>query len=270
MPVVSDEQAIERVGARVLELAEGWSPPDFAAVPTPDAALFLCAIDHRTGYRGRYLVGGEGPYEGSALLWALGLREERRRPGTLTAAGLRQVDERRLGEIFRIGGETAADPAERARLWRELAAALERDYDGSTAALIAASGGTLGGPGGMLERLAELEAFSDPLRKKSFLFCKIAERRGWLSVGDPKAWEVCADNVLMRLALRSGLVRQGEVEQVRADTAAAFGQVAERTGMPPPLLDDMLWELGREDSDLLGAEAGDLSEPGRPPGSHFW
>jgi hypothetical protein len=270
MSAVSEDQAIEHAVARIRELAESWTPPDFAAVPNPDAALLLCAIDHRTGYRGRYLVGGEGPYEGSALLWALGLREERRRPGTLTAAGLREVDERRVAEIFRIGGETAVGPAERARLWRGAAEVLERDYDGSTAALIAAGGGRLGWHGGILERLAELEAFSDPLRKKSFLFCKIVARRGWLSVADPEAWEVCADNVLMRLALRSGLVHQGEVDEVRAETAAAFGLVADRAGIPPPLLDDMLWELGREDPDLLGAEAGDLSEPARPQGSHFW
>ena len=33
----------------------------------------LCAIDHRSGYRRSYLVGGKGPYDGSALLWQLGV-----------------------------------------------------------------------------------------------------------------------------------------------------------------------------------------------------
>jgi 4-hydroxybenzoate polyprenyltransferase len=61
-----------RIAARVSELAVDYSPPSFAHVPDPDAALFLCAVDHRTGYRGRYLVSGRGPFEGSALLWAVG------------------------------------------------------------------------------------------------------------------------------------------------------------------------------------------------------
>ena len=65
-------QARSRVVARVRELAGEYTPPEFAEIPHPDAALFMCAIDHRTGYRRGYLVGGKGPYEGSALLWALG------------------------------------------------------------------------------------------------------------------------------------------------------------------------------------------------------
>ncbi len=65
--------------------------------------------------------------------------------------------------------------------------------------------------------LARYEAYADPLAKKAFLFAKIAERRGWLAVADPESWQVCADNVLMRLALRSGLVEPGGVDEVRAD-----------------------------------------------------
>ena len=67
-------QRTSRIAERVRELAADYEPPDFAHVPDPDAALFLCAIDHRTGYGAAHLVAGEGPFEGSALLWALGLR----------------------------------------------------------------------------------------------------------------------------------------------------------------------------------------------------
>ena len=122
----------------------------------------------------------------------------------------------------------------------------------------------------MLALLAEFEAYADPLEKKSFLFCKIAARRGWLRAADPEKWEVCADNVLMRLALRSGLVRDGPVEEVRAATRDAFKRVAERAGMSPPVLDDLLWELGRDDSDLIGRDAGDVREPERPAGTVWY
>ena len=267
----SASPAFQRVVARVRELLGGYEPPDFAHVPDPDAAIFLCAVDHRTGYRGRHLVRGEGPFEGSALMWAVGLAAARRRPGLLTAAALGEASGADVAELFRIGGETVADPDRRAALWRDLAGGLRREYGGDAAALLERAGGRLGGAGGLLDRLAAFEAYADPLAKKSQLLAKICERRGWLEVADPEHWEVCADNVLMRLALRSGLVAPGDdLDRVRAATRDAFGRVAAAAAIPPPLLDDLLWELGRDDPDLLGTEAGDLSEPGRDPASAWY
>jgi hypothetical protein len=254
----------------VRDLARAYEPPHFAEVPHPDAALFLCAIDHRTGYRRGYLVGGKGAYEGSALLWALGLCAERRRPGTLSASGLAEIAPTEVAEMFRIGGEGVAGADTRARLWRDLAGGLARGYGGDAEALLAAAGGRLAGAGGLLSRLAEFEAYADPLAKKSFLFAKIASRRGWLEVSDPEHWEVCADNVLMRLALRSGLVRPAALDSVRAATRSALKRVSASSGVPPPLLDDLLWELGRDDPDLLGTAGGDLREPPRDPDSHWY
>ncbi len=265
-----DSERLAAAAGRVAELADSYEPPTFAEVPGPDPAIFLCAIDHRTGYRGRYLVGGCGPYEGSALLWQLGIRAERRSPGTLAAATLARIDADRLAAIFKVGGETVAGTGVRADLWRDLADGLLRDYEGSAEVLLSAAGSTLGGAGGLVERLAAFEAFADPLRKKAYLFAKIAERRGWLAVEDPESWEVCADNVLMRLALRCGLVRPGPPEEVRAATRDAFGTVATECGLAVPLLDDLLWELGRENADLLGTAGGDLVEPPRPDGAAWY
>jgi len=255
----------------VGELLARYEPPDFAHVPDPDAALFLCAIDHRTGYHGSHLVDGEGPFEGSDLMWAVGLHAARRRPGLLTAAALAEISGVELAAAFRIGGETVADPDRRAALWRDLTAGLERDYRGEAARLLELAGGRLGGAGGLLDRLAAFDAYSDPLAKKSQLLAKICERRGWLEVVDPEQWQVSADNVLMRLALRSGLVApDADVDRVRAATRDAFGRVAAAAAVAPPLLDDLLWELGRDDPDLLGAEAGDLREPERDPASTWY
>jgi hypothetical protein len=262
--------ALERVSARASILLAGYEPPGFEEVPGPDAALFLTAIDHRTGYRRAHRVDGLGPYEGSALLWALGLAAERRRPGILGARSLAEVTDAEVAELLAIDGEAIAGPTERALLWRDLAAGLLGRYRGEAAELIAASEGRLAGPGGALARLAEFEAFSDPLRKKSFLVCKVWERRRWLEVGDPESWEVCADNVLMRLALRAGLVSPGGVEEVRAATREAWKRVAADVGVAPPILDDLLWERGRDDPDLLGVEGGDILEPPRAPRVHFY
>lgn len=240
-------------------------------MPTPDAALFLAAIDHSSGYEGEHRVDGRGPFRGSALLWAQGLAFERRRPGLLTAESLASVSERELAAIFTVAGDSPSRLGQRASLWRDAAELLLDDYAGAVTELIASSEGRLSGPSGLLALLAPFEAFSDPLRKKSFLVCKIWERRGWLVVADPESWEVCADNVLMRLALRSGLVEPAEdVETVREAAREAFRAVAELAEIPPPLLDDLLWERGRDDPDLIGVEAGELREPPRREGVHYY
>jgi hypothetical protein len=262
---------ISEVAERVRELAAGYQPPDFSEAPSPNAALFLCAIDHRTGYRRAYRIDGGGPYDGSALLWALACAAERRQPGLLSAPSLAAVDADRIEELFRVEEETVAGAAQRARLWRGLAAGLNERYQGSAETLLAAAESRLGGQVGLIARLAEFEAFADPLAKKSYLFAKVAARRGWFAVSDPESWEVCADNVLMRLGLRSGLVGPGPVEDVRAATREAFKRVAVAAGMEPPLLDDLLWERGRDDPDLLGTAAGaDLREPPRPEGTVWY
>jgi hypothetical protein len=187
-----------------------------------------------------------------------------------TSKHLRYVSAGDVAEWFRADSEPIGDPERRAALWRDLASGLERDYSGSAQELLESAGSRLGGDGGLLERLSRYLAYSDPLAKKAFLFAKIAERRGWLEVSDPEAWEVSADNVLMRLALRSGLVAPGPLLEVRAATRGAFKELAARAEISPPVLDDMLWELGRHDPDLLGSAAGDLTEPPRDPASAWY
>ena len=258
------------VVARVAELRAGYAPPDFAHVPDPDAALFLCAVDQKTGYTRAHRVAGGEPVAGSELMWDLALATARERPGLLTADSLADVSAAEVADLFRVDEETVGDPARRAELWRDLAAGLRREYEGEAKALLRAADGRLGGPGGLLERLLAFEAYYDPLAKKAQLFAKICHRRGWLAVRDPENWEVSTDNVLMRLALRSGLVDPGDLAEVRAAPRIAVKRVAEAAGLPPPELDDMLWELGRDDPDLLGTAGGDLREPPRDPDSAWY
>ena len=204
-------------------------------------------------------------------MWEVALASARERPGLLTAAALATVTPDDIAALFRIDDETVADPERRAALWRDLAAGLERDHDGQAAELLAAAGGCLGGGGGLVALLGRYEAYSDPLRKKAFLFAKICERRGWLQVADPEGWEVSADNVLMRLALRAGLVDPGPAQTVRAGTRDAFHRVGLEAGVDLPMLDDLLWELGRRDPDLLGTAGGaELREPDRPEGTIYY
>jgi hypothetical protein len=60
------------------------------------------------------------------------------------------------------------------------------------------------------------------------------------------------------------------VDEVRAHTRAAWKAVAAETGIEPPVLDDLLWEKGRNDADLVGKEAGNIMEPPRPEGTIWY
>ena len=46
--------------------------------------------------------------------------------------------------------------------------------------------------------------------------------------------------------------------------------MARDCGLSVPVLDDLIWELGREDPDLLGSEGGDVREPPRDPASSWF
>jgi hypothetical protein len=75
----------------------------------------------------------------------------------------------------------------------------------------------------------------------------------------------------MRIALRSGLVRPGPAEAVRPATREALKLLAVESEIEPPLLDDLLWERGRRDPNLLGTAGGaGLREPPRPDGSVWY
>jgi hypothetical protein len=264
------ESELAAATAAARRVRASYDPPNFGHVTGPDVALFLCAVDHKSGYRRSHQVDGRGPFRGSELMWEVGLRVDRERGGWLRAATLDRVSGEEVADAFRIDDETVVDPDRRAALWRDLAAGLLRDYEGSAARLLAAAGGQLGGGTGLLARLSRFEAYSDPLAKKAQLLAKICERRGWFDVADPECWEVSADSVLMRVALRCGLVEPGPLDEVRAATRDAFAALATATGIPVPELDDMVWELGREDPDLLGNTAGDIREPPRDPESSWY
>ena len=214
-------ERFESVVERVRRLNASYTPPDFAHVPDPDAALFLCAVDHRTGYERPHSVGGSRAVGGSELMWAVALAAAGRRPGLLTAAALATVsaddvadavcdrgrDGRRSGSPCRAvarprGGARARYGGRRPRCWPPPAAARRLRRAARSARRVR---GVLR-PAGQ-----EGAAVREDLRAPRVV-------RGRRS----RDWEVSADNVLMRLALRSGLVEPGELDEVRAATRAAF------------------------------------------------
>ena len=162
--------------------------PDFAHVPDPDAAIFLCAVDHRTGYRGRYLVGGRGP-----------VQRQRAHVGGRAARGAARArspdgpgaSRRSMASASRRSSGSAARPSPAPRSARRSGAisptASRRDYARQRRASYSARprGGSAG-RGASWRGWPAVEAYADPLAKKAFLFAKIAERRGWIGVADPE------------------------------------------------------------------------------------
>jgi hypothetical protein len=216
-------------------------------------------------------------------MWEAAVHAEQREPGRVAAPRLVAVSGKEVAELLEVEGDTVAGADERAELWRDLALKLVSGYDpracaeghepvGHAQTLLDAANGSLAGDGGLLARLATFDAYSDPLQKKSMLFAKICERRGWLVVSDPESWQVCADSVLMRVALRCGLAEPADdLETLREATRDAWHDVADAAGVPVPVVDDLLWERGREDPDLFGTAGADrhgseLTEPPRAPG----
>ena len=157
-------------------------------------------------------------------MWAVGLRAARRRPGLLTAATLADVSGADVAATFRIARETVADPGRRAVLWRDLARGLLRDYSGAAAALLELAGGKA-----RRRRWPARPACSRPRPAGEEVTAAGEDLRAprLARVADPEHWQVSADNVLMRLALRSGLVAtDDDVERVRAATRDVFARVA--------------------------------------------
>jgi hypothetical protein len=240
-----------------------------------DYFFFLTAVDHGTHTaRRRYqaVVGGR-PYRGSDLLYALARRRQRTDPRFFTAPRLVACSAAEADYLWSPAGLGVKIKGARVRaaLLRDAAARILQEYGGSSLGLIEASRGRLlaGDGTGLLERLAHFRAYADPLRKKSHLLAKLWERRGLLQVADPEHREVAADSVLMRIALRGGLVRvrdaalarrlagggrvsSGEEQAIRSATLRAFRRVARTAGLSPAVLDDLLWAVGREACPRLG------------------
>ncbi|HID43163.1 MAG TPA: hypothetical protein EYP30_05195 [Archaeoglobaceae archaeon] len=103
--------------------------------------------------------------------------------------------------------------------------------------------------------------------KKSFLLAKILRRQNYLKIRDPENLSLPVDNVLMSIALRSGLLvilddsirhklikrdalSDSEVSELRNATKKVFEIVCREFSLYPDILDDILWSYGREVKNL--------------------
>jgi len=193
-------------------------------------------------------------------------RAMRSAPNYFTAEHLAGITPEALRSLFSDDGvaehSTLDRIEERVGQWQDASRLLLERYGGDVMGLYEAAHHRLQGEGGILARLAECQAYSDPIEKKSFLFVMFASRCGAWQIEDLDNLHVAVDYHIMRVALRSGMVRvkDSELEHrlkardaVSADEDNAIrGAVREAcdllvrySGQTVFDVDNILWSLGR-------------------------
>ncbi len=189
-----------------------------------------------------------------------------REPETFTAVQLAEMTAERLRGLFADSGDpdtsTLDRVDERVGQLRQASGILLEHYDGDVMTLYEAADRRLSGPGGILERLGACEAYSDPIRKKSFLLVMFNTRCGAWRVRDLENLKVAVDYHIMRIALRSGMVRvtdpvvarrlkarEAQSEEtdnnIREAVRQACDIVVASSGHSVFDVDNILWLIGR-------------------------
>ena len=221
----SGDAALAAVVARVEVLRGGYEPPDFAHVPGPDAAIFLCAVDHKTGYERRAHGRRPRPFRGQrADVGGRAAGSARPAPSAHGGPAHRDRAARRWlrpsRSVARPSPTLSAAPACGATLPRAWSA----DYAGrgGAATRLASSDGRLGGAEGCWR--GSLRSTLTPIRsqRSPSYSRRSASAAAGSTVADPERWQVSADNVLMRLALQVGPGRAGRSGRGPRATRDAF------------------------------------------------
>ncbi len=190
----------------------------------------------------------------------------RAEPECFTASHILHATEETLGTIFSDDGVAQSSTldriGERLAQWQDAAQLLVRRYGGDIMNLYHEAGHHLRGKEGILARLAEFQAYSDPVEKKSFLLIMFAHRSGAWQVQDLENLRVAIDYHIMRIALRSGMVQvrdaalrrritarepvtAEEDNQIREAVREACELIVQSSKHSVFEVDNILWMMGR-------------------------
>lgn len=150
---------------------------------------------------------------------------------------------------------------ERAYLMKNTGKFVMENYDGSFANLFDRAGEKLFNNGkGFYELLPAMEAFSDPLQKKSSFLLKLLEDAGLVSLQDPENAIPVMDYHMMRVLLRTGAVEvtdehlRGKLfkhqpvdtdQEIRSVCATAMREIGLASQHGILKMNDFFWTLGR-------------------------
>ena len=281
---VFDERISEALAARLRELRPSPeyflppSPPGASPDQTALAWMILVGICQQTRtLQGR--VAGRW-YRGSDYLFQKGLERLARRPEDYSCERLLALTEADLLSWFSDDGDPSCSTLdrveERLRLLKGIAEWLLREYQGKAMILYQSSGGRVedapetapsGGAAlaqnaGLQNRLAQCEAYSDPLAKKTFLLLLDLDALRIWPLKDAHALHIPVDYHIMRILLRAGAVAPSDpamYEKLRRDQAneasieeplraacrAACRWMVREGNCPLFILDAALWMIGR-------------------------
>lgn len=247
---------------RVKELFP--EPPEGEKRRRANFWFYLTAISHQTGSL-RGVIDGR-PLRGWDYLYACAERTYRNDPNLFTAERLWRLSPQDLKRIFSDRGDPKTSTldriGERLHLLREAAASLLHWYQGDAWVLYERSGGYLGGGTGLLSLFSQFEAYRDPLRKKTYLLLMILSTSKIWVLKDLEMLRFPVDNHLMRVALRTGMIRaedeglqerlkaKGEVTAeeegiIREAVQRAGDRLIQASGRTVFELDTILWHIGR-------------------------
>ena len=150
---------------------------------------------------------------------------------------------------------------ERSALMIEASVFISKNYHGKIAELMGISEQRLYNNGkGLYETLKDMEAFSDPLQKKSTFLIKLLEEGGLIKIQDHENFIPIMDYHMQRVLMRLGcveiidpelyrqLVNKKTVESdedIRTACIEAFKIIAKVSGHPTTKMNDFFWSLGR-------------------------
>lgn len=169
--------------------------------------LVLAACQQTRTVRG--VVAGR-PYRGSDYLIVRALDHLRADPECFTPAAVSSWTVEDLLAFYSDDGVAAHSTldraAERTRLLNGLGRLLCQRYSGRLLTLCSVASSRVAGPGGIAERLAECEAYSDPARKKTNLLLLFLRHAGLLKLSDPDSIGLPVDYHIQRVLLRAGVI----------------------------------------------------------------
>ncbi len=150
---------------------------------------------------------------------------------------------------------------QRSELLIDIATKLHEKYDGKIMNILKLSDGYLINKGqGLYELLSELDAFSDPLNKKSTVAIKFITESGLLNIKDPENIIPMMDYHMQRVLLRTGCVEiideqlkqallnkknLSSDEEIRHASVEAARKIAQYSNKSMLDMNDFFWPLGR-------------------------
>ena len=276
MPTINTEKA-EKIASILkekmhsIDRLDKFDNPGFYPSTSEDPELVaryfivMVAMDHRLHRPGkRYCANiGNRILCGSDLLYYLGKRKFGEDPDFFSPQRLSKVTSIDVHKWLTYDNAYPPDPEIRAWLLRDVGCKLLLLYEGQVIKLLRESNGylyrALGN--GLIDSLKVFRAYEDPVEKKAFLLAKFLERRNLIKIVDEENKRLPIDNHLTRITIRLGLIvlennilekvfNQVEVSKhedilIRLTVREAWALVAEKAGIDPFILDDMLWTYGR-------------------------